>query len=338
MQEKIFITGGTGFLGSYITRMLVKQGFQVRAMKRASSRLDLLEEVKNQIEWVEGDILDVPFLEDAMEGIDKVYHAAAMVAFDPRDHKKMMKINHEGTANVVNVALYRGVKKLAYVSSIAAIGRSSETPIVHEKTAWETSKLNSQYAISKYLAEQEVWRGTAEGLPAVIVNPSIIVGAGCWDDSSCRLFKQIDTGLKFYTAGATGFVDVRDVANSLIKLMESNIENQRYILNAVNKSYFNFFKLLAQFLEKEPPSIKTNAFLNGIVWRIEWLRSMITGSRPLITKETARSSAHSFQYKNDKIINTLDYQFRSIETSIKETAEAYLQSKIDNQNYGILDI
>ena len=338
MQEKIFITGGTGFLGSYITRMLVKRGFQVRAMKRATSHLDMLNDVKDQIEWVEGDILDVPFLEDAMEGIDKVYHAAAMVAFDPRDHKRMMKINQEGTANVVNVALHRKVTKLAFVRSIAAFGRSSQTPIVHEKTEWETSKINSQYAISKYLAEQEVWRGTAEGLPAVIINPSIIVGAGCWNDSSCKLFKQVDEGLKFYTTGATGFVDVRDVADILIKLMESNIENQRYILNADNITYFDFFQFLAKYLEKEPPNIKATSFLKGIVWRVEWLRSMITGSRPLITKETARSSSHSFQYKNEKIRNELDYHFRSLETSIQETAKVYQQSKIANKNYGVLAV
>lgn len=336
--EKIFITGGTGFLGAYMLRMLVKKGFAVRALKRATSSMDLVQDVQDQVEWIEGDILEIPVLEDAMQGIDKVYHAAALVSFDPRDKQRLMKINTEGTANVVNVALYRNVKKLAYVSSIAAVGRSANSPIVNENTAWENSKINTQYAISKHLAELEVWRGTAEGLPAVIVNPTIIVGAGNWNASSCKFFQQIDNGLKFYTGGSTGFVEVRDVAHILIKLMESDIQNERYILNAENTSYLQFFQWIARYIHQPPPTVKANQFIKEMVWRVEWLRSLLTGSRPLITKETARTSSHSYQYQNDKIINALQYKFMPIEDAVKAAAAVYLQSKADNLGYGVFDV
>lgn len=335
-KEKVFVTGATGFLGSYLTRKLVNQGFEVRALRRSTSRMDLIADVQDQIEWIEGDILDVPVLEDAMEGIDKVYHGAAMVSFDPRDHKKMMKVNVEGTANVVNVALYREVKKLGFVSSIAAIGRSAETHIISEATKWEKSKINSKYAISKHQAEQEVWRGTVEGLPAVIVNPTIILGAGFWNETSCKLFQRVDEGLKYYTSGATGFVDVRDVADILIQLVESNIENQRYVINGENKSYFDFFKKVAEVLHKSPPTKKATPFMKEIVWRAEWLRSRMTGKSPLITKETARTSSHQYEYLNDKIVHELEYKFRFIDVSIQETAASYLNSKKEGTMFGVL--
>ncbi len=335
-KEKIFVTGATGFLGSYLTRNLVNQGFQVRALRRSTSRMDLIADVQDQIEWIEGDILDIPVLEDAMEGIDKVYHGAAMVSYDPRDHKQMMKVNVEGTANIVNVALYRQVKKLGYVSSIAAVGRSAETHIVSEATKWENSKINTKYAISKHQAEQEVWRGTVEGLPAVIINPTIIIGAGFWNETSCKLFQRVDEGLKYYTSGATGFVDVRDTAHILVQLMESDIENERYILNGQNKSYFDFFEKVAKALQQPTPTTEATPFMKEMVWRAEWLRAKITGKKPLITKETARTSSHRYEYLNDKIVKELEYQFRPIDLSIQETAASYLNSKKKGQEFGIL--
>lgn len=337
-MQKIFITGGTGFLGSYILRKLVKRNYKVRALKRPNSRMHLVEDVKDQVEWVEGDILDIPALEDAMEGIDVVYHGAAIVSFAPKDRKRMMQINVEGTANVVNVALYRNVKKLGYVSSIAAIGRLPDSNLVDEKTKWENNKINTQYAISQYLAEQEVWRGTVEGLPAVMVNPTIIVGAGYWDETSVKLFKQIDEGLKFYTEGETGFVDVRDTAEILIRLVESEIQNERYVVNAENMAYRNFMENIAIALDKQPPSIKATPTMREIVWRIEWLRYKLTGRNPLITKETAKMAANKYQYINKKIVETLDYKFKPINTSIKETAAVLQKSKATGTNFGVFSV
>lgn len=337
-SEKIFLTGGTGFLGSYLLRMLVSRGAEVTALKREHSKMDLVADVAHRVRWITGDILDVPVLEDAMEGIDQVYHAAAIVSFLPKDRQRMMKINVEGTANVVNVAMYRGVKKLGYVSSVAAIGRMADSKIISEKNKWENSGENTQYAISKYLAEQEVWRGTIEGLPAVMINPTIVVGAGFWNETSVKFFKQINDGLRFYTEGATGFVDVRDAARSLIQLMESDIQNQRYLLNGENMAYLQFFTEIAHALGKQPPSILASAFLRQLVWRMEWLRSKITGSNPFITKETAQTASHQYQYVNQKIVETLGYEFRPISETIAETALLFKKSQKEGSHFGVFPV
>lgn len=321
MNKKVLVTGGTGFLGSYLVRQLVKKGYQVRILKRTTSSLTLLEEVKNQVEWMDGDILDVISLEDAMEGIDQVYHCAAVVSFDPKRVDEMMQINVEGTANVVNAALYEGIEKMVYVSSIAAIGRNKNVQRISEKSKWERSKENSNYAISKFLAEQEVWRGMAEGLDMAIVNPAVIIGSGYWDQTTVRLFKQVWDGLKFYPIGSTGFVDVRDVARMCIQLMESEILHERIIANGENCSYRHFFSTIATQLGKKVPSIQVTPLLQEIAWRVEWLRSKITGSSPLVTKESARQSARTYIYENDKSLQLLNFQYTPLTQTIEETSQ-----------------
>lgn len=336
-RKRVFITGATGFVGAYLLRRLVEAGHEVRALRRSASRMELVQGFADRVEWVEGDVLEVPLLEDAMAGMDEVYHAAAMVSFDPRDRKAMYRVNVEGTTNVVNVALYRGVRKLGYVSSIAAVGRSAQSPIVDESTRWERSRTNTHYAISKYQAEREVWRGTAEGLPAVVVNPTIIVGAGRWHETSCKFFPQIDNGLRYYTGGSGGFVDVRDVAELLFRLMESDIENERFVAVSENMAYLKFFEEIAAALDRKPPHIKASPLLKEIVWRLEWLRAQVTGQRPLITKETARTSSHHFEYRNDKVRERLGFTFRTVAESVADTAAAYRSSQTAGLDYGFLE-
>ena len=316
----------------------MKQGHQVRALKRSTSRLDLVADVAEKVEWIEGDILDIVSLEDGMKEVDIVYHTAAFVGFSAKEHARMMKINVEGTANVVNVAMYRGVKKMGYSSSVSALGRLPDSRIVTENTKWENSKINTQYAVSKYLAEQEVWRGTAEGLPAVMVNPTIIVGAGFWDETSVKFFRQMDKGMKFYTEGETGFVDVRDVAELLIRLVDSDIENQKYITNSENLPYKNYMSMIAKSIGKQPPTRLATPLMREIVWRVEALRSMITGSRALITKETARVASHKYSYMNDKIVEALNYEFRPVQETITETAALFQKSKADGTNFGVFPL
>ena len=209
MQQKIFVTGGTGFVGAYLLRYLVAKGDQqITALKRPNSPMHLVKAINDQINWVEGDILDVPFLEEAMKGIDQVYHCAALISFAPQDEERMMKINGEGTANIVNIALYNGVKKLVYMSSIAAIGKEKDKKQVTEVTTWKEDKRTSNYGKSKYAAEMEVWRGIAEGLNAAILNPSLIIGSGFWDRGTGEIFRLYANGFPFYSSGVGGLVAV----------------------------------------------------------------------------------------------------------------------------------
>ncbi|SEB00266.1 Nucleoside-diphosphate-sugar epimerase [Chitinophaga terrae (ex Kim and Jung 2007)] len=321
----ILVTGGTGFLGSYLIRALVAEGKPVRALYR-NQPSNRLQDISDKIEWVKGDILDVCALEDAMNGVTQVYHCAAVVSFQAGAKDRLMKINVEGTANVVNLALDAGVKKLLYVSSVAAIGRAKENAPVTEDCEWQESGNNSWYAISKYQGEMEVWRGVAEGLDAVIVNPSIILGAGFWNDGSGALLKNAWKEFPYYTTGVNGFVDVEDVVKAMILLMDSSIEGERFILSAENWDYQRLFTTMAHALGKKPPHIAVKPWMAEVVWRMEKVKGMITGKHPLVTKETARTAQLKVYYENDKVLKALpDFRFKPLETTIKEISASFLE-------------
>jgi len=327
MNKKIFVTGGTGLLGSYLLRYLIKKGYtNVWALRRSTSSMAMVEEIKDKVTWIEGDILDVPLLEEVMEDTYQVYHCAAVVSFNPKDADEMIQVNQEGTANIVNLCLYRNVEKLVHVSSIAAIGRRKKLINVSEDIKWERSEYNSQYAISKYLAEQEVWRGMAEGLDVAIVNPSVIMGSGIWTQGPTRFFKQVYDGLKFYPIGTTGYVDVRDVARFMIDLMQSDIVGERFILNSDNLTYRTVFSEIANAVQKPAPSIRVNNFMKEMVWRVEWLRSRLFGSKPMVTRETANASMRTFIYENAKSLAAFDFSYTPVLQTIRETGEQYLKA------------
>ncbi len=323
----ILVTGGTGFLGSYLIRSLVAAGKPVRALYRKAPS-PRLQDLSGKIEWVQGDILDVCALEDAMQGVTQVYHCAAVVSFQPGQAASLMKINVEGTANVVNLALDAGVKKLVYVSSVAAIGRAREQAAIDEDCEWEDSPNNSRYSVSKYQGEMEVWRGIAEGLDAVIVNPSIILGAGFWDEGSGTLLKNAWKEFPYYTEGVNGFVDVQDVVKAMMLLMDSPVSGERFILSADNWGYRQLFTVMAHALGKKPPHIAAKPWMAEVVWRLEKIKGLFTGKQPVVTKETARTAQLKVYYDNKKIRTALpEFNFRPLEETIREIAAAFLASR-----------
>lgn len=339
MSKKIFITGGTGFIGSYIIRYLIKdKSCIVRALKRPNSPMHLVKDIQDQIEWIEGDLLDTVALEDAMQDVDEVYHCGAVVSFEPKIFKRMYRVNQEGTANIVNTALHFEVKKFAHLSSIAALGRFKHIDHYDEKTKWETSEYNSQYAISKHMAEQEVWRGIAEGLNAVIVNPAVVLGSGIWGTSTATLFETVWKGLRFFPGGTTGFVDVRDVAKFTIQLMNSDISSERFVLNSENWSYEKLFGTMATAMGKMPPSIKPNEFMTALGWRGDWFLSMLTGKKRSLTKEMAKHVSRQYTYGNEKSLAALDFEYTPIEQTIFETCQQFMQSKKDGNLAAILPL
>ncbi|MBC8172609.1 MAG: NAD-dependent epimerase/dehydratase family protein [Chitinophagales bacterium] len=321
------ITGANGLVGSYICRYLLLRGEKVRAIKRDHSDLRLLQDIKDNIEWVHGDVTDIISLEDAMSGIEKVYHAAGFISYVKHKQKDLMKVNAEGTTNVVNVALEKGIKKLVHISSIAAIGRKGNGETVDENNQWEADKNTSGYALSKFLGEREVWRGIAEGLNAVILNPSLVSGAGNWNQGSSKLFSTVHKGFQFYTEGVTGYVDVRDVAKISWQLMQSDIRAERFIISAENISYRDYFFMIADALHKKRPSIKANKFLSALAWRADALKYRLTGKEPTVTKQTARIANSVYFFDNTKIKNALQYQFIPIRQTVSESADCFLQYK-----------
>ena len=330
----ILLTGATGLLGSHIAYELLQQGKKIRALKRKDSNSVLTEkifsfytnehiELLNAIEWVEGDVLDLGSLEDAMVGITHVYHCAAMVSFLPKEKDKMMQVNIEGTANVVNAAMHAGVKKLCHISSIAALGSTIDGNMITEETWWKNNPSNSYYAISKYGAEREVWRAAEEGLNVVIVNPSFIIGPGDTSKSSSEAFGILRKGASWYTNGVNGYVDVRDVAHAAIKLTENDVLNQRFILNAANLSYRSFFDKVLVQLNKPKTKREAGKFLLALAWRIEKLLAAIVGRNPIITKEKVGYALQISQYDGSKIQKTINFNYRNIDTSIMEICKFY---------------
>lgn len=320
----ILVTGGTGLLGSKLLRALLSKGHKVRAICRKSSRFTLLDDIREQIEWIEADVLDVPSLEKAMEGIEKVYHCAALVSFNPSKREAMYRINIEGTANVVNVALASNVNKLVHVSSIAALGRVKDGAQIDENTKWEDSKDNSHYSITKYRSEQEVWRGMAEGLNAVIVNPAVILGEGNWKTDSSAFISNVYKGMPFYPIGCNGFVDAEDVVDAMIYLMDQDISDERFILSVENIFYKDLFFMIANVFGKKKPSVALNLFLGSVIWRLVALFSFFSGKTPVITKETVNTISKKYFYNNEKIKKN-GFEFKPIKATIERCCRAYLK-------------
>ncbi len=332
----ILVTGGTGLVGSHLLYKLTQTEDKVRAIYRSEEKLKAVKHVfsyftKNvdsqfsKIEWVKGDILDMPLLENHFKNITRVYHCAALVSFDPNDYYNLRKTNIEGTANVVNLCIENKIEKLCYVSSIAAIGEEKSGIEITEESPWNSERDHSVYAITKYGAEMEVWRGTQEGLNTVIVNPGIILGAGFWRTGSGSLFRKVQRGMNYYTLGKTGYVDIQDVIDIMFNLMNSNIINERYIIVSENWSFKEFTQKVATELNVKIPSKEVNSWLLNIAWRLDWLRSTFRGKRRRITKQIANSMQSESLYSNSKILNTLDYKFKSVDDSVIEISQFFLR-------------
>lgn len=322
-MKRILITGANGLVGSRTARRFAEANFEVLALCRSGSDLSLLEEISSKITIIKGDILDIASLGKIIENnIDFVVHTAAVVSYSPKDRDNMYKVNVEGTANVVNICLDKQIKKLCYVSSIAALGKPNASTehtlggIIDENQKWEDSPLNSHYAKSKYQGELEVWRGQAEGLNTVIVNPSVILGEGDWNKSSTQLFKYVYDEHKFYTEGNLNYVDVKDVVEAIFQLTVSEIQNERFILSADAVTYREFFLKVAKTFNKNPPTKSISPVLIEFLWRLEAIRSFFTNKSPLITKETAKNSRTKFAYKNEKIRQALGFEFTNFEETI----------------------
>lgn len=333
----ILITGATGMIGAHIAYALTSQGKHVRALKRAAATTadtekifrfyaTNAEELLSRIEWLEGDVLDLYSLEDALEGVDHVYHAAAVVSFVPGERDYMLKVNAEGTANVINTAMQCGVKKFCHISSVAALGRTIDLKNISEETWWKNDPANSWYAISKYNAEREAWRATEEGMNVVIVNPAVVIGPGNAQRSSNAIFALARKGFSWYTRGSGGFVDARDVADACVKLMQSEIANERFVLNAKNLSYREFADLLLKRFGHKPVSRELGSFMLGFMWRLEKFTARFTGKTPRITKESAAAAGEAAGFAGDKITTAIDFKYRDIHTTLDEVSLYYKQA------------
>jgi len=321
----ILVTGATGFLGSEVALQLTQQGHRIRCTRRSGSLIpDIL--LPCQIQWVDADMMDFFALEDALKGVTQVYHCAAWVSLKQADKKPMINANVTGTANVVNLCLEQNIR-LVHVSSVAAVGLAKPGDLITENHHLDRDTENDGYAISKLESEMEVWRGIAEGLDAVIVNPSIILGANAGATGSGQLFETVRKGLKFYTAGSCGFVDVEDVAKCMIGLMSSDISGERYIISAENREYKQITAEIADGFGVKRPATLAKSWMMNLAWRAARIIASLTGKDPALDKVSAQAASLSRNYDNSKIKNAIGFEFKPLSDTIREVCERLSGSK-----------
>ena len=326
------VTGATGIVGTHLLVELLQQGLPVRALVRPGSDRDIIRRVFahyapenadtwwSAIEWMEGDVLDTASLADAMHGVEHFYHTAALESFYPRDVANMFEVNIGGTANVVNMALETGVQRLCHVSSIGALGRSNNGTPVDESHPWDGDATHSPYAVSKYEAELEVQRGVLEGLDAVIVNPALIMGPGTPGRSSNSMAHRLHKGTRFYPPGSNSVVDARDVAKACVALMRTEGEGERYVLAGEDVTYQRLFSLYAEAFGHPPPTWRTRSWMLELAWRLERLRSWVTGTRPMITRQTTLTARMQRRFSSGKVRSKLGFTFRNAQEAVRNTA------------------
>lgn len=324
----ILVTGGTGLVGAHLLLKLTENEVSVRAIYRTATTIEKTKSLFHlyqketsfaKIDWVQADITDVPSLEIAFQNVDYVYHCAGYISFDPNDEEKLRKINIEGTANIVNFSLAYNIKKLCHVSSIAAFGNVISNKIyIDEETEWNPEVYHSDYAISKYGAEMEVWRGQQEGLQVVIINPGVILGSTIWKEGSGAIFTKIKNGLKFYTHGETAYVGVNDVVSTMLQLMKSDIVGERFCLISENVSYQKIINTIARTLNKTEASIYIRPWMTSVLWRIDRFFNSFFQTKRILSKHAATTLHTLDKYSNQKIKNALNIEFQSIDKVIKE--------------------
>jgi len=335
----VLVTGATGLVGSHLVLHLLENGENVSAIYRSEKSISKTrfvfelykkEYLFDKIHWIQADINDIPSLEIAFQNIDYVYHCAAFISFEPTDEEKIRKVNIEGTANIVNFCIDKGVKKLCYVSSIAALGdlpkqdsRPDQQNFITEKTDWNPEKPHSDYAISKYGAEMEIWRGQQEGLDVIIVNPGVIFGPGFWNEGSGKIFTTVAKESNYYTKGSSGFVAVTDVVKIMYLLMKSDISGERYILTSENIIFQDLIAMIAESLKARKPASYAKKWMTEIAWRLDWFRAHLFFSKRKLSKAVARSLHTTDVYSNEKIKEELGFDFIAVKSYIREIAEYY---------------
>ena len=333
----ILVTGGTGLVGSHLLYHLTLENDSILAIYRNKEKINNAQRIFayyskkatalfEKIQWIKADVTDIPSLNQVFSyAITNVYHCAALISFDSKDYKKMRQVNIHGTANIVNLCIDHKVKKLCFVSSIATLGNASlNHQFINEENEWINNSDQHGYAISKYGAEMEVWRGGQEGLNVCIVNPGVILGSGFWFEGSGRLFTNAYHNFKFYTNGINGFVCVTDVVKAMVSLVDSNICNERFILVSENISFKDILSTIAIKLGKNPPFIKVSKIMTEVVWRVNWLLGKISGKSIVLTKNSARASHKRSYYSSEKIQQVLKFQFTPISRSIETICRNYL--------------
>lgn len=332
---KIFVTGGTGFIGSYVIRDLLKAGYtDIKACKRATSKMDLVSDIQNKVEWVDCSLFDLVQLEDTLKGCDAIIHIAGAVSFAPWKKEEIFKTNIEATSNLVNLAIDQEISRFIHFSSVAALGLSNNT--IDEAAVWTENKSKSVYSLSKYLGEREAWRGFAEGLNLSIINPSLVIGASHWYSGPMSIIARLDKGLNYYPVGTTGVVDVRDVAQMTTEVLgNTDISGRRFICSGDNISHLDMMTKMCDALEKPHPTKRLDGMTGRLAWTMSAITSKLKRKDALLTKESYTIASSQLSYDNSQSKRLLNMDYIPVDQSISDVVRCYQQSKRDGKSYAV---
>ncbi len=347
-QITAFVTGGTGLVGSHLLLDLLRNGVRVKALCRRHSQVDRVRRVFRyysdaadtlfgRIDWIEGDLLHPAEWKGALQDVQQVYHSAALVSFLPGDKDLLFQTNVTGTEVLLEQCQQAGIQKFCFISSVAVLGKSTgdEGGFIDEAALFTYFPGISDYACSKFEAEQAVWKAINNGLKAVVVNPGVILGPGDWERSSASFIHHVWKGMPFYSHGGTGFVDVRDVSGAAIALTNSAVSGQRFLLCAANLSYWEFLSSIADALGKRRPFIPAQPWMSNWVCRLDAWASAFTGKPPRYTPAILAAAHQRHRFSNERIKKTIGYAFIPIEQTLRDVCGFYLQDLRQNDAAGV---
>jgi dihydroflavonol-4-reductase len=327
MSGSVFITGATGFIGSHILRALLANGYRnITALRQGANSSHLIRDIEDSVQWIYGDLDDIDVLESGCEQADVVIHAAALISMDRRHRRRLFDVNVQGTAQMVNSALRAGIRKFVHISSITAVSESPRDLVVDEETEWKKGRMTTLYGLTKHLAEMEVWRGVGEGLHAVILNPSVVLGPGQWGKGTGLIFRSIDRASLFYPPGETGFVDVRDVAEIAVRAVNTTLNgSSRFIISGTNTSYREVYEAIALKLGKRPPRYKITNFLRTLIrLGLPMIRLLNPGSS--LGSDAFKPIFLKHEYDASRSESMFGFRYRPLEETLHYTCQSYLES------------
>jgi len=315
---KTLVTGGTGFVGSHLVRVLLERGEEVRCLTRRNSRLDNLDDLK--VEFATGDLRDLDSLGKAVKGCKAVYHCAADYRLWCKDPAEMYAANVKGSNNVMQAAFDEGVERVVYTSTVGCLGLNQNGTPANEETPVAVEDMIGHYKRSKFLAEEMVHDWARKGLPVVIVNPSTPVGdldikptpTGkiIVDFLRGKMFGYVDTGMNL--------IDVRDCAEGHVLAAEKGRVGERYILGGRNMTLKEMFDALASVTDIASPKMKVPHWVAETYARLENLWSIdIARREPDVPLESVKMSRHKMWFDASKAIRELGLSQNPIELALE---------------------
>ncbi len=321
-MKNILLTGGTGFIGSNLAADLTKRGYSVRLFRRPTSSLTAVADL--DVEHFHGDLRDAEALRKAVKGCDTVFHVGALVSYWRKQREEMYDINIGGTRNIVEACLEAGVERLVHTSSIAAIGYSDAGALADESNAFNWDRLDIGYRISKYRAEEEILKGVGKGLPAVIVNPSVVIGERDVHFNGGQIIRDVHRKrLFYYVDGGSNFVYVGDVVNGHIQAALKGRAGERYILCGENLTYREMLLTTAQVVGGIEPLFRIPFWsARGIAWISEAVAD-VTGKKPWVGRDLVAGLHIRNWFSCEKAKRELNYSVTPFRTAVQRTFDWY---------------